>query len=96
VILGVVGLNPALASQVQVLPNPVTDRMTVYTTGLPDGMLIGNLVDVRGKKVAEFSTEVRSGQAQQEIGTAGLAEGIYFLQLRRGDYSEVIKVLKTN
>lgn len=94
--LGVVGLNPDHSSHIEVLPNPVTDLMRVFAAGIPDGMLVGHLVDVRGKEVAEFSTEVRSGQAEYSLSTSGLAQGIYFLQLRRGDFSEVIKVLKTN
>lgn len=83
--------TPAGASEVivgEVFPNPVAGHMTAkFQVTLNDAMTAQiTLVDITGRKVLQFATELHAGSNTLDlVGTESLARGIYLLTIQVND-----------
>lgn len=77
-----------------VFPNPVSNILNVVKTGQP---LVGDIAftiyDMLGKPVAFPNAEIGKLGKSWTINTAGLSSGLYFLMLKSGSESHVIRFI---
>ncbi|WP_452221006.1 T9SS type A sorting domain-containing protein [Lacinutrix salivirga] len=78
-------INEFETTQLQVYPNPFTDRITISTTLKIEGII---LFDVFGKRIP---TQL---QAQNTLDVSGLASGIYFLKVTSENGLETFRILR--
>jgi hypothetical protein len=81
-----------------VFPNPFYDDMTINYSISERGPVTIRVYDVTGRLVAEplpSSTYVNPGNYTLHLSAAelSLAGGVYFFEMRSGDYKEVVKVV---
>lgn len=84
--LSQVGINEEIDAQIEVYPNPVTDKLKV--TGNIDG-LVFYISDIQGKIIekGELSSD-------SELDFSNLNEGIYFLNVIGEEYTFTKKIVK--
>jgi hypothetical protein len=88
VVTAVLAVNGSFV--VEALPNPVSDRLTIRTTGHQGGNPAISLTDVSGKVMKMISNVT----AKTSIDMRGLAEGLYFIKYTDSQHSETIRVNK--
>lgn len=79
----------ALASQIQVSPNPAHEEMRVSATGLANGVYQLSVFDPLGRLITQQMLAA-SGNFDFRLSTAQWDNGIYFLRLAKGDDSRQI------
>jgi hypothetical protein len=81
-----------------VFPNPFYDEITINYSISERGPVTIRVFDITGRLVAEplpSSSYVQPGNYTMRLSAAelGLAGGMYFFEMRSGDYKEVVKVI---
>lgn len=92
--VGVNNQSQDLVPTLSVFPNPVGDHATIeFTLSMP-GKVDIDLLDAIGKQVKRCVNDrsYPAGKSQAIIQFDQLSSGIYFLQLRRGDEIERVKI----
>jgi hypothetical protein len=83
-------------TQLLVYPNPVSDYLQLVFMMDKNALVVVEIRDTSGKKV-HFQSENRSmGYNEIQIKVSELSNGLYFLTLQYGDYSETSKVMIRN
>lgn len=74
-------------------PNPITDKKTVVTYNLKSNEEITmEVYNALGAKVKNVLKELQSiGKHEQQIDLSSLTSGVYFIKLRNGDKTDIIK-----
>ena len=80
-------VKPDFMDLITFYPNPATDHLNI------EGLRSGDIVRLHSILGREIKV-VPASENQIQISLNGLSEGIYFLQVRRGDQVQVFKVLK--
>jgi hypothetical protein len=76
-----------------VAPNPATSKINVITTGLSGGQNIYiNIYSVSGAEIKNYRFD--SYNTILPINISALANGVYYLRLKCGDYIETKKFIK--
>ncbi len=89
---------PPPVNSFTVFPNPFADEITVNYSISETGPITIRIFDITGRLVAEplpSSSYVAPGNYSMTINAAALslAGGMYFFEMRSGDYKEVVKVI---
>ena len=81
--------------QVSIFPNPASGgvELNLRVSGAKSGALQYDMLNALGQVVLSRSVEVRNGNLDQTINTAGLAKGLYQVRLRIGNEVLVQKVV---
>lgn len=90
-----VGLESGLPGfAMQAFPNPASQALQVNIT-VPDLREVSlHLRDIAGREIRRIDLGTFSGQMSRTLDVAELAQGMYFLEVRAGDFSITQKVLK--
>lgn len=89
--VGTVGINDAMAQEVNVYPNPTSENWWVEVPA-GTGKVSLQLYDLEGRLVQSFETN--SNNQRIQIPGIGLADGIYHLQVVGDTFSEVLELVK--
>ncbi len=82
--------------QLNVYPNPATDQITVQYVLSESTPLSFEVYNLLGVKVKEVAVETQDpGEQTTAIGLGGLGEGIYFLKMKGGEFSQTMKFTVT-
>lgn len=77
-----------------VYPNPMTDVLTVsFTSGVASDCVI-QIVDLAGKKVADYTIHANTGQNEVYIDVANWSSGTYFVNVMSGARTYHSKLVK--
>lgn len=89
------GSGKGATTEVQVYPNPATDRVQVaLELKDPSNELYGELMDANGKKVYYWSgSDLPAGQWSKTLDLSNLPAGTYFLRLISHDRDETRKLI---
>ena len=82
-------INIKTAYNVSISPNPAKDFINIYVTKDDNGLLNINVIDLAGKIVRSTKSTAKSIR----ISTAGLAKGLYFVNIRDNDNSYTQKII---
>lgn len=74
-----------LNDRIHLYPNPTADAVRVDWGGWPMGPVRLRLVDALGQVVVDQEVEITPAAPDHELHLAGLANGVYTLQVRSGD-----------
>lgn len=79
--------------QLALFPNPITDKKTLVTYNLKSNEEITiEVYNSLGAKVKSVLQEHQSiGKHEQQIDLSSLTSGVYFIKLRNGDKTDIIK-----
>jgi hypothetical protein len=75
-------------------PNPFGDFVTVWHLYPPKGLLGASLVDVAGRRMAQWQWKAGTAPQTLRIPTSAYAAGIYTLVLQYDSKREVVRLLK--
>jgi len=93
-------MNPGIGndfreSVVHCFPNPCREQFHIILNGRSTGKILCKLADLRGKVVREYTfPAVRYGENRLAVTVAGLATGLYVLEIIAADEVYVIKIVK--
>lgn len=80
-----------------IAPNPITDKITLWTDLTISGDVTYSLTDVSGRVLLNNTQKVDSGIRSTPVAVPdGLAPGIYFLKVASGNKAVSIKAVKIN
>ena len=82
--------EPSWMQDVQIRPNPANDVLQVRFTAAPLAEMQIRLTDATGRVLLEQNL---ANQAQAQLQTAQLPEGVYFLNIRSGKEAGIRKVI---
>lgn len=83
-------------SEVQLMPNPFTDRLILRFNAERNDKLLVSLTDMTGKQIWGEIKQVFNGTNTFELNTGDLlSEGIYFVTISSDDNAMTFKVIKT-
>ena len=85
--------NPTGLSNVSVQPNPATEVFHLRLDAGDQGELSIQCIDLAGRVALQQQVRVEKGENRFDLPVSGLANGVYFLQLRSGEDTAVQKVL---
>ncbi len=80
-----------------VIPNPVTERLSVVKSKNTDSAVEINgieIMNVTGVRISEYSLQTREQQLFRDIDVSNLTPGIYFLRVITGHGVAVFKIVK--
>jgi len=84
--------KPKTSYNINIYPNPTKGEVTISLPGsLADKQTEFLLRDVRGRTIKERS--LPKGEAQLRLDMAGLAEGMYLLQIRNADHVQTERIV---
>ncbi len=86
--------NSVGQNNVQVFPNPITDRFTIYMRNMAATTANINLYNAGGQRVYTKLINLVNGSEYVEIPSANLPPGAYYLRITAGDFKFVKKLLK--
>ena len=86
------GLGASLPAAVRLFPNPVQDLLQVEIKLAQPQRLQLQLLDIRGKATGIGATLDPAQTASENLSLAGLAGGVYLLEIRGGDFVRTEKV----
>jgi len=86
--------NSVGQNTVQVFPNPITDRFTIYMRNMVATTANVNLYNAAGQRVYTKLINLVNGSEYVEIPSANLPPGAYYLRINAGDFKFVKKLLK--
>ena len=81
--------EPTWAKQIQLLPNPVEDHLSVLFQELPDGNVELNIKSALGQTIGNAKSVSR---LTNRLETNQLSSGVYFLEIRKGE--ELVKAIR--
>ena len=86
--------SPSNYSLMQNYPNPFNSSTTI-TYEIPEsGLILIKVYDILGREVATLVNEEKpSGSYKMQFTAKGMTSGIYFYQLKAGNYSETRKMI---
>lgn len=88
-----VGINENMMdASIKVYPNPANDFINIDIEKLTTDNISINVIDMLGKTV--YSTQKPAGTQSMQIPMETLAKGIYQIEIRTGNYSNIQKVIK--
>ena len=79
---------------IQVFPNPIHDRFTIYMHKMTAATANINLYNAAGQLVYTKNITLLNGSEYFEVPSQTLAKGMYFLRINAGDFKFVKKLLK--
>ena len=79
---------------IQVFPNPIQDRFTIYMHKLTAATANINLYNAAGQLVYTKNVTLLNGSEYIQVPSQNLAKGIYFLRINSGDFKFVKKLLR--
>ena len=79
---------------IQVFPNPIQDRFTIYMHKMVAATANINLYNAAGQLVYTRNIPLLNGSEYFEVPSQFLAKGIYFLRINAGDFKFVKKLLR--
>jgi hypothetical protein len=82
-----------VSSEIEVYPNPVTDKINVSFYDTLSCNIIFRLTDVTGQVCATFRSSTISGQNKFSFDRAGLRDGVYIFQLVTGNSIKTVKMV---
>jgi hypothetical protein len=81
-------------SNLSIYPNPMKDIATVTFTTAESGSCVYKIMDVTGRELTSTTIQATAGKNSFELNLAGNPKGIYFLNLRKGNELNHVKLLK--
>jgi hypothetical protein len=89
----VTGINNANNQEnIQLFPNPATDKITVTSGSTINSNVLVNIVDVAGRVAQTASFNNLTANGQQAIDISKLAKGVYFVKINSAN-SEMVEKL---
>ena len=79
---------------IQVFPNPIADRFTIYMHKMTAATAYINLYNAAGQLVYTRNIPLLNGSEYVEVPSQTLAKGMYFLRINAGDFKFEKKLLK--
>ena len=79
---------------IQVFPNPIQNRFTVYMHKMTAATANINLYNAAGQLVYTRNIPLLNGSEYVEVPSQTLAKGMYFLRINAGDFKFIKKLLK--
>lgn len=79
---------------IQVFPNPIQDRFTIYMHKMAASTANINLYNAAGQLVYTKNIALLNGSEYVEVPSQTLAKGMYFLRINASDFKFVKKLLK--
>ena len=77
------------------LPNPMGDHTTLHFIAPASGQAEIRLLNAGGMEIRKLASgRFSAGSHQLNLETAGLASGIYFIEIRQAGHSQVLKAVK--
>lgn len=90
-----VGVNElSTISDVHLFPNPATDKIYLQFNQKNNERSVLNIFDIMGGLVKTEVLEPVSGWNNQTLDLSSLKSGIYFIEIKHGEYTEKIKIVK--
>lgn len=87
-----IGIEETELSDLNVYPVPAADFVTVEFAAEESGDVTIDIVNQLGAVVGQVSSEVFAGQSEIRVDLAGLANGLYTLDIRQGDARSLRKI----
>jgi hypothetical protein len=89
----ITGINHVLNNEnIQLFPNPATDKITLSSGKNINSQIQVNIVDVAGRVAQTVSYNNMTANVQQTIDISKLAKGVYFVKIRSAN-SEMVEKL---
>jgi len=79
----------------ELYPNPVINQFTLKSSYFSDAQLELFIFDVSGKLVVKIDKLFLDDDQSCRVDISQLSSGLYFIQLRSGNYSATKKIYKT-
>jgi len=88
--------NEEVISLTSLYPNPVNESATLEFNATQNTNVDVTIIDISGKRVNSFSTNVNSGNNKIAVGTSSLANGYYMLNVSStdGSFTKTIRFAK--
>lgn len=86
--------NTGDANQLTAFPNPVSDKITIYTQNYLSGVCTGIICNNLGQIVHEFSFSNHDTPGKMELDISHLSQGIYTLTITSNQEAFSIKLIK--
>lgn len=84
---------PVANTELNIFPNPVSDKLTLESSGELNSQLTIELFDLSGKRLQTL--KIKEGRVNQEIDMSYLTSGIYFLKVSSLKDAHVTKLIKS-
>ena len=88
--------NETVAAQLalQLFPNPTQGSVTVQCTSLVAAEATFTLRDLAGRTILQTVAQLPAGAAQHQLNLERVPQGMYLLQVQRGELSQTVRVAK--
>lgn len=93
--IGIVSaLEPSWLEQFSLTPNPTNDRFSVEMNGTPQASVSFQVTNAVGQLVQHETSGFQTGWLQKSFDLEGFPAGIYTLQIRSGNESKNVRIVK--
>jgi hypothetical protein len=77
-----------------IFPNPVSDNFVLQVNNSNTGTMVIQIVDMKGTVIKELQSDKKDQSTQVYLSANGLSAGTYFINVRIGDWSQSIQMVK--
>jgi endoglucanase len=78
----------------EIFPNPVSDNFVLQVNNSNTGTMIIQIVDMKGTVMKDLQSDKKEQSTQVYLSANGLSAGTYFVNVRIGDWSQSIQMVK--